>query len=143
MAEQQQQEQQQQEQQEQFVAPGQYYPAFTTADGYSVPGGLFHPPQVGFQVPGQSFVGPPLLSGDGQPVLQMAPSAFQSAPLQIGIPGGFHFSPEYSDPPESVLAAPEPEDAFAPKGTVVTRSADVTKPKKKNPAAGRCPWCSL
>lgn len=91
-------------------------------------------PQLGV-VPGQSFVGPPLL--DGQALLQAQPQ-FQTAPLQIGIPGGFQFMPSpeqqfqyYTEPTadasEEVPVAAEGFGGIRTRDAVLTKKGDGVK----------------
>eukprot|EP00391_Amoebophrya_sp_Ameob2_P007806 CAMPEP_0178999690 /NCGR_PEP_ID=MMETSP0795-20121207/10218_1 /TAXON_ID=88552 /ORGANISM="Amoebophrya sp., Strain Ameob2" /LENGTH=138 /DNA_ID=CAMNT_0020692527 /DNA_START=46 /DNA_END=459 /DNA_ORIENTATION=- len=137
MAEQQQQVQQAQEPattQYEETAQGQYYSAFVTQDGYQVPAGVFHPPGT-IQIPGQSFVGPPM-GADGQPMFQLgglgAPQVgFQTQPLQIGIPGGFHFAPEYDSAPAASSGYTPVDYTTSP---VITRDAGFSTKKKARSA---------
>ncbi|CAD7974820.1 unnamed protein product [Amoebophrya sp. A25] len=127
------------------VQQGPYYGAFMTTDGYNVPPGVFHTGAT-VQIPGQSFVGPPM-GLDGQPLLQLpgaGQAGIQAQPLMIGIPGGFHFAPEYNDVPEPTMA-PAVDTGYNPgysspyaydPASITTRDAVVTKKK-----AGGSAWC--
>ncbi|CAD7923934.1 unnamed protein product [Amoebophrya sp. A120] len=125
------QQQQQVQYEETQQMQGQYYGAFVTQDGYNVPAGVFHPPGT-IQIPGQSFVGPPL-GGDGYLQLGQAPGGFNTQPLQIGIPGGFHFAPEYSNYDAPAAQTPSGYPSAYP--TPITRDAGFTKKKAKSA------WC--
>lgn len=124
MAEQHQQQQQYVEEQQQ-EQPQQYYEQQQQQQFVGFQPGLL-------QAPGQSFVGPPM---DGAPLLQMYNSGYQ-APLTIGIPGGFHFTPEphYYNEPEAQTPGVMQHD-------IVPVTRDATMKSKKGAKPVWCNWC--